>query len=263
MGRLIKTSYIDHYKSGSNANTEQEKVRAMERKIRKSELPESLRVKLDERSENKLWRKIDEKGGIKAFAEKSGFSRSRLYNYKNKDLFLPLELVKSLISIQDAEIVAFKSGSSSHAVRNPDFPLQVSDELLTRVKASVNVNRDGTPVYTTKERSLVERFIELIDQIGGVPYKIYSRRRFELRYPIALQTLFGSIKFEKDRDALIDEKAEITAEGFRLEDKIVAFDEAGKLYSRDKKLRKALETEGKQEFEELIQEGVREAEKFY
>ena len=165
-----------------------------------SELPQDLRVKLTQEAEDELWHRIDEFGGVKEFTEHFEYSQSKLYNWKNKDSFLPVKFVKRLMGGNNAKgIKALQGKGRSKAVKNPEFPLQISDELLTRVEVSVSVNSEGIPTYITDERSLAQRFRELLEDLGELPSRSYVRKgRFEIRYPKFLQELFQSLEYEKN-----------------------------------------------------------------
>ena len=209
-----------------------------------SELPEGLRVKLSEDTEAELWHRIDEFGGVKEFTEHFEYSRSKMYNWKNKESFLPVKFVQRLMGGNNSKgIKALKGKGRSKALNNPEFPLQVPDELLTRVEASVSVNSEGIPTYITDERSLAKRFQELLEGLGEVPFRSYSRKgRFEIRYPKFLQELFEGLDFEKDFAAMVDEKGLIEEGKLKASGKEVAVqDFSGGLYSREKNFELALE----------------------
>lgn len=209
-----------------------------------SELPEDLRVKLDEDTENELWHRIDEFGGVKEFTEHFEYSQSKLYNWKNKEGFLPVNFVGRLMGGNNSSgIKAFKGKGRSKAIEDPVFPLQISDELLTRVEASVSVNNDGIPMYTVGERSLLERFEKLLNELGEVPYSVYSRSgRFELRYPKYLHELFSELDFEPVFAARVDEDGVIEDGEVKASGREVSVDEfSGELFSREKRFELALQ----------------------
>ncbi len=220
-----------------------------------SELPQDLRVKLTQEAEDELWHRIDEFGGVKEFTQHFDYSQSKMYNWKNKDSFLPVKFVQRLMGGNNAKgIKALKGGGRSKAVKNPEFPLQVSDELLTRVEASVSVNSEGIPTYITDERSLAQRFRELLEDLGELPSRSYARKgRFEIRYPKFLQELFQSLEYEKNFPALVDEKGLIEEGKLNASEKEVSVkDFSGKLYSRQKKFELALEKGDQDTIKEII-----------
>jgi len=220
-----------------------------------SELPEDLRVKLSEDAEDELWHRIDEFGGVKEFTDHFEYSSSKLYNWKNKGSFLPVKFVKRLMGGNNAKgIQAIKGRSRSKAVEGIEFPLELSEELLTRVESSVTVNNEGIPTYTTDERSLADRFRELLMQLGTVPYSTYSREgRLEIRYPKFLQEIFERIEFEKDFAALVDEQGTVENGKIKASEKEVSVQEfSGKLYSREKKFELALQRGDKEALTEII-----------
>jgi len=219
-----------------------------------SEFPDNIRFKLSQDSERRFRQEIEGSGGVKNFAEGKDYSARKLYNLRNKDLYYPKNIVMDVIP-ENPEIQAFKGASNSGAVKNPTLPLPENDELLTRISASVRVNREGTPFYITDDLGLVDRFKQLLQQLGEVPYVFYSRgNRYELRYPSYLQRILERMEFEPDQEAWIDEEAESLEEGFSLEKDFIPFVEAGKLYSRDKALQKAIHLEDQEEISRLIEE---------
>ncbi len=206
-------------------------------------LPSSIRVKLDEEGEKELWQKVDGRGGVKRFCRDTGFSASDVYNWKNKDVFYPVDFVVELLGEgSESFVTAFKGGGRSLPVRNPRFPLDIGDELLTRIDCSVSVNREGVPVYRSQELSLIERFRELLSGIGDVPVSVYSRSGYELRYPKYLHKVFQAIDYEVDFAVLVDERGEIENGKVRVGGRAIPVEEfQGDLYSREKRFRLALE----------------------
>lgn len=203
------------------------------------EMPETVRLKLGGKSEKELWEEIEERGGIKQFSRAAGYSPSQLYNWRNKESFLPVKIVTELV--EDPEVEALKGRSSSRPILAPKLPLEISDELGTRTEASVSVNREGTPVYITQEHSLVERFRELLENLGKVPTTIYSRDQYELRFPKYLHTIIEKSDTRTEFRALFDEKGsfedgKMVVEGMERDPD--SFDQI--LYSEQKKLELAL-----------------------
>lgn len=226
-------------------------------RIKLSDLPENLRVKLTQSGKDELWHRVDEFGGVKNLAEEFGYSQSKIYNWKSKDLALPLNFVRRVMGENNTdEIVTLKGPGSSGRVEDPNFPLKISSELLTRVEASVTENSEDTPAYITSEKSLEERFTELLNDLGRAEYKTYSREsRYEVRYPKFLQTVFSRIEFEEDLVAVVDEEAEIKNGEIILEDRDIAvadFDQ--EIFSREKSFELALECEDSERIAELMAE---------
>lgn len=220
-----------------------------------SELAQEMRVKLTEETEKELWHRIDEFGGVKEFTEHFEYSQSKMYNWKNKESFLPVKFVQRLMGGNNAKgIQALKGKGRSKALKNPDFPLEVSDELLTRVEASVSVNSEGIPTYITGESSLAGRFQSLLDKIGDIPYRSYSRQgRYEIRYPKFLQEIFESIDFEEDFPAIIDEQGTVENGILKAPGTKVSVKEfSEKLYSREKKFELALQKEDEEVIRDII-----------
>lgn len=224
-----------------------------------SQLPEDLRVKLTEDAEDELWHRIDEFGGIREFTEHFEYSSSKLYNWKNKESFLPVRFVKRLMGGNNAKgIKALKGNGRSKQIEGLKFPLEVPDELLTRVDASVSVNSEGIPTYITDERSMRDRFQELLEEFGNVPYRSYSRKgRYEVRYPKFLQEVFGTLEFEKDFSALVDEIGTVEDGKLKASSREVSVKNfSGELYSREKKFELALQRGESERISELISEEV-------
>lgn len=209
-----------------------------------SDLPEDLRVKLTEDAEEELWHRINEFGGIRKFTEHFEYSSSKLYNWKNKNSFLPVKFVKRLMGGNYAKgIKAIKGKGRSKQIQGLNFPLEVSDELMTRVEASVSVNSDGIPTYITDERSLMNRFTALMDELGEVSYTVYTREsRYEIRYPKFLHEVFDQFEFETGFAALVDEDGLVEDGKLKASGKEVSIEKfSGELYSREKKFELALE----------------------
>ena len=188
-------------------------------------------------------------------AEAFGYSSSKIYNWKSKDLAIPIKFVKQIMGENNTEeIILLKGEGSSSKIDEPNFPLSISEELLTRVDISVKQNSEGTPTYLSEEKALVERFAELLENLGEVECQIYSREsRYELRYPKFLNEIFSQIEFDRDLSALVDEKAEIKNGRIILQDKEISvgdFDE--KLFSREKKFELALEKGDSSKIAELM-----------
>jgi len=220
-----------------------------------SELPQGLRVKLSQQGQEELWHRVEEFGGVKSMAEAFGYSSSKIYNWKSKDLAIPIKFVKQIMGENNTEeIILLKGEGSSSKIDEPNFPLSISEELLTRVDISVKQNSEGTPTYLSEEKALVERFAELLENLGEVECQIYSREsRYELRYPKFLNEIFSQIEFDRDLSALVDEKAEIKNGRIILQDKEISvgdFDE--KLFSREKKFELALEKGDSSKIAELM-----------
>ncbi|WP_414837651.1 hypothetical protein ACK3SF_05270 [Candidatus Nanosalina sp. VS9-1] len=224
-------------------------------RVELSELPENFRVKLSDKGKKDLWHRVDEFGGVKNLAEAFDYSSSKIYNWKSKDLALPVDFVRQIMGVNNTDqIILLKGPGSSGQIAEPRFPLEISSELLTRVEASVKENREGTPTYMASGKGLVQRFSVLLDEIGDVEYRVYSREsRHELRYPKFLQEIFSLTDFEEDLPALIDEKGTIRDGKIFLDKKEVPVEDfEGKLYSREKSFELALEKGDSEKIAELM-----------
>jgi hypothetical protein len=155
-----------------------------------------------------------------------------------------------------SELTELKGKGSSGTIKKLEFPIQISNELLTRIETSVKENSDGTPTYLTEEKSLADRFTELMQDLGNVQLKTYSRNsRYEVRFPKFLNQLLSNLEHQPNLPALIDEKGEIKQNKITVEDQsidIMEFDE--KLYSREKKFEIALQRENSDTIAELMAE---------
>ncbi len=218
-----------------------------------SDLPEETRVKLTEKGRDELWHRVDEFGGVKQLSDAFDFSSSKMYNWRNKDSYLPIKFVKRLMGENPSFIESVK-GKGRSKEWSTSFPIEVDKELLTRIDASVKVSEEGTPVYITGEDSLAERFAELLDHYG-IPYKMYSRDRYELRYPKFVHKVIQQIDYEPDEAALIDEKGYIKDSTIVVGSEEVSVEEfSDTLYSREKRLKLAVAKEDSETIRELISE---------
>lgn len=221
-----------------------------------SELPGSLRVKLSDSRTEDLWSSVEEAGGVKQSEGSHDYLSSTVYNWRSKDLALPLDFVRQFLEDEQIDVNILKGSGSSGMIRNPSFPLEVSEELLTRVNASVKVSSEGTPMYITRDRSLVERFSQLLESLGEVDYTVYRRdSRFELRYPKFLHEMFSSQRFERDTGALVDEEGRIQNGNILFDGRKVPVQQFDKnLFSRRKAFELALERGNSEKITELMAE---------
>lgn len=216
------------------------------------ELPEQIRVKLPEKQERKLWEEIEAES-IAEFAQVTSYSTQQLYNWKNKDVFLPVDLVRQVL--KDFEVSSMKGRNNSRPIENPEFPLKITDELVTRVYSSVSVNGEGTPFYRVKEASLLKRFYDLLENIGDVPISTYRRSGYQLRYPKYLHELIVSQEHSTDFAALFDEKGEFKEGEYMVVDevKLNVTEFEGNLWSDRKKYKLALLRNDSEELKHIIE----------
>lgn len=224
--------------------------------VKFSELPEFIRVKLTEEGKKEFWHRINEFGGVKNFCEAFEYSSSTVYNWKNKDCFIPVETVRSVFGVEASEEVkAFKGEGRSLPVKNPEFPLIIDNKLLTRIDLSVNVNSNGIPVYQSKDEGLVKRFNQLLNEFGDVPVEVYKRSVYELRYPKYLQQIFSQVNYKQKFAASVDEKGQIKNGKLVYKDKQVLIENfEGELYSRDKTLQLALARNDEEKIRQIMAE---------
>lgn len=168
------------------------------------DLDPDIRVKLEQESEENLWSEISEKG-FSEVAEELDIPRSRLYNWKHKQEFIPVKLPRKVLN--EFEIAGFKGGSRSHQI-DWRLPKEISDELLTRISLGTSVNKECTPVYYTKDSGLKDRFCQLLEQYD-VSYREYSRSGFEVRFPTAVYRVLDDMVFQRDKIAVLDERGEL------------------------------------------------------
>lgn len=228
------------------------------------ELSPEIRVKLSDECTERLWEEVDRRGGIKEVSKSLGYSRSKIYNWKNKNSFLPTDFVIEILgNCLDDEIKALKGKSRSNPIRNPRLPLDPSDELLCRIEFSVSTNENGTPMYITDDLGNLRRFHTLLDEIGKVPYQIYTRDScFQLNFPCYLHTLFRETSHGMDKTALVDEKGnvedgEIYVEGERIAEE----NYPNEIYNRNKKLELALSKEKGDVVREILGKEAKRAER--
>lgn len=218
-----------------------------------SDLPKETRVKLTEEGTHDLWHRVDEFGGIKQLSEAFDFSASKMYNWRNKDGYMPIKFVKRLMGENPSKIKAIK-GKGRGKSWEISFPIPENNELLTRVQESVKVNDEGVPFYITNDSGLYSRFKSLLDELS-VPYKSYSRERYEVRYPKFVHLVFQKMDYEEDLAALVDEKGLITDNYVKIRDReIPVSDFKPSLHSRDKKLELAIARGDTEIIQQLISE---------
>ena len=223
-------------------------------RLKFEDLPEETRVKLTEKGRDDLWHRVDEFGGVKQLSKAFDFSSSKMYNWKSKNSFMPISFIRRLMGQNPPEIKAVK-GKGRGKAWEVDLPVEIDEELLTRVEASVTVNRKGTPVYITDEKSLASRFIELLEEIG-VEQSFYSREgRYEVRYSKYSHRVLSGLEFSEDFSALVDEEGEISDDKVKAPGREVPVEEFdSELYSRSKTFDLALARGDKEKIQELIAE---------
>ena len=223
-------------------------------RLKFEDLPQKTRVKLTEKGRDDLWHRVDEFGGVKQLSEAFDFSSSKMYNWKSKNSFMPINFIRRLMGQNPPEIEAVK-GKGRGKAWEIDLPVEVSEELLTRVEASVTVNRKGTPVYITGEKSLASRFLNLLDKIG-VEQSFYNREgRYEVRYSKYAHSVLSGVEFSEKFSALVDEGGDITEEKVKASDKEIPVEEFdAELHSRSKTFDLALARGDKEKIQELIAE---------
>jgi hypothetical protein len=223
-------------------------------KLKFEDLPDDTRVRLTEKGREDLWHRVNEFGGVKQLSEAFDFSSSKMYNWKSKNSFMPIRFVRRLMGQNPPEIEAIK-GKSRGSPWLISFPVEVNEEILTRIESSVTVNKKGTPVYITDEKSLASRFTSLLDEIG-VESSFYNREsRYEVRYSKYSHKVLSSLDFDEDFATLVEEEGEITDGKVMASDREVSAEEFdAELHLRSKAFDLALACEDKEKIQELIAE---------
>lgn len=213
------------------------------------ELPDGIRLKLTGEDEHQLWQEA-ERLGLKESAERTGFEPYLVYSWRCEDAFVPKSFVEEFLENPDVE--ALKGRGRSKPSGNLEIS-GISDELLTRVDESVSVNKEGVPIYQQTDRGCVRRFIELLQSLGEVPYSVYERELFEVRYPKYIRSIFENQEFDPVIDAKVDESGSIENGEIIVDEKAINVEDfAGDLYSREKRLQLAIEREDSEEIEKLM-----------
>lgn len=216
------------------------------------QIPSDIRVKLTEEDRKTLWEEIEDLT-VKQASEETGFSTSKIYNWKNKDSFLPIEFVKHFLKNIE-EVNALKGGGRSQPIHNLEFPIKLNEELQTRVNCSVTVNKEGVPVYQTDDRGNAARFTQLLNSYN-LPYRVYNRDFYEIRYPKYFHQILDKQSFEEDFAAKVDEKGYVENGYVGTEnEKVEIADFNSELFSRSKRLALALERENSEEITKLMAE---------
>ena len=216
---------------------------------------ENVRLKLDEPGRKEFWHRVEEFGGVKTFSDAFDISPGKIYNWKSKDSFIPIELVKKVFGNEGStHVEAYKGPGRSKTVKDPVFPIPENKELLTRIQCSVTVNSKGIPIYQVSDQGLMERFIELLSELGDVPFKPYDRDVLELRYPKYLHEILQEMSFEEDLDAMVDEEAEFKENKIVLKGEGIEPGKLENIYHREKRLKLALMREDNKEIAKLMGE---------
>lgn len=214
------------------------------------QLPKQSRVKISSEDMESLWDKASELGASKT-SEITGYSSSKIYSWKSKDLFLPADFV--LEFVEDAEVLEVKSNGRGSSIENPNLDFSELDELLTRFNQSVYINKEGVPFYRTNEYSLLERFREILSKLGDFEVKIYRRGFYEIRFPKIVQLVLSELDYSADLGALVDESGRIADGEVLVNDSVVSVNEFDqRLYSDRLRSRLAIEKGDKDELQRII-----------
>ncbi len=230
-----------------------------------SDLPEETRVRLSQEGERELWHRINEFGGIKTFSKAFNYSPTKMYNWKNKGSYVPIELVRKVMGNNASEqVTAYKGKGRSKPVENPVFPLPENNELLTRIDCSVNLSK-GTPIYQANDRGQIERFQELLNLYGDVPHKVYNRGSVhELRYSKHMHKILQKMDYTEHLAAQIDEKGTIKENSIEIgQKKLNPSEFEGQLHHTEKRLKLALLKDDKETVRKIMVEQAEKVEKTF
>lgn len=200
---------------------------------------EGLRAHIDTEGTADL-QKESSMPSVKKFAETHGFSPQQVYSWRSRETAVPVELLEAA-GVEPSHIVTLKGSGRSLEVRRPMLPFQPSRELLTRIRESVHRDEAAAPVYITNDRGNLERFQELLEDLGDVETTVYDReRRYQLRYPKFLDTVLRGRDFEPVFAALVDESGSVGERYLKAGGEKVRIDEFdGELFSVRKRYRLA------------------------
>lgn len=169
---------------------------------------EGLRARIDAEGRAKL-QEGSSAPSVKEFAESHGFAPRQVYSWRSRDIAVPVELLGAA-GVEPDHIVKLKGRGRSLQVRNPKLPFQPCRELLTRIQESVHRDEAAAPAYITDDRGNLERFQELLRELGDVETTVYDReRRYQLRYPSFLDSILRDRDFEPVFPALVDESGSV------------------------------------------------------
>jgi hypothetical protein len=136
-----------------------------------------------------------------------------------------------------------------------NLPLDIEEELLTRVEFSVTVNRKGTPIYITGESSLADRFVQLLESLDINSTRYNREGRYEVRYSKYAHKVLERLQFSPVFAALVDEDGEVSDGKVKASDREIPAEKFdGDLYSRSKIFDLALARGDKENIQELIAE---------
>jgi hypothetical protein len=177
---------------------------------------------------------------VKEFAENHDFTPQQVYSWRSRDIAVPVRMLEAA-GVEQDHIVTLKGRGRSLEVRKPRLPFQPCRELLTRVQESVYRDETAAPVYITDDRGNLERFQELLKELGDVETTVYNReRRYQLRYPKFLDRILRDRDFEPVFTALVDESGSVGERYLKAAGEKVGIDEFdGDLFSVQKRYRLA------------------------
>jgi hypothetical protein len=200
---------------------------------------EGLRARIDAEGGAKL-REGSSAPSVREFAESHGFAPRQVYSWRSRDIAVPVELLGAA-GVEPDHIVTLKGSGRSLQVRNPKLPFQPCRELLTRIQESVHRDETAAPVYITDDRGNLERFQDLLSELGDVETTVYDReRRYQLRYPSFLDSILRDRGFEPVFSALVDESGFVGERYLKAGSEKIRIDEFDEeLYSVRKKYRLA------------------------
>src|SRR3989344_486072 len=124
-------------------------------------------------------------GSLKKLADFLSVSTQVIYYWKKLNLFIPLEHIKKIVDKRklnwnklEKEVIAYKGSNLSLTITNPKLPIIESPELFAIIGHLIgdgSVNKNGIPIYTNKDKTLIENFHKLVNSVfGNIQGKLYK-----------------------------------------------------------------------------------------
>ena len=106
-------------------------------------------------------------------------------HWKKPNRFIPLSSIKKIVSKRkldwdkiEKKIIAYKGPNLSNIITNPKLPIIESPELFAIIGHLIgdgSVNKNGIPIYTNKDKTLIENFHKLVNSVfGNIQGKLYK-----------------------------------------------------------------------------------------
>ncbi len=147
------------------------------RKFHLKDFPEHRIRILFKCNEDFLDETITHFGSLKALAKFLNTSSNTIHQWKKLNLFIPLKHIKKIVVKRNLDwkkveenVVAYKGPNSSLIVHKPKLPIVETPELFALIAhliADGSVNKNGIPVYTNKNKRLIDNFQKLVSSVFG------------------------------------------------------------------------------------------------